>query len=127
MDLIDRQAVNNLQKYRYNCGDTFITCISLRSVNDLPSVKPQPCENVISRQAVDDAIYEYSRSCDVNYSQIMEYIDKIPSVSTEKLESFDKAKSEIRCGENKAYNADFTMGCEYALSVIERMLEEVEE
>lgn len=39
----------------------------------------------------------------------------------------DKAKSEIRCGENKAYNADFTMGCEYALSVIERMLEGAEE
>ena len=55
-------------------------------------------KDLIDRQAVDDAIYEYSRSCDVNYSQIMEYIDKIPSVSTEKL---DKAKSEIRCGENE--------------------------
>lgn len=39
----------------------------------------------------------------------------------------DKAKQEIRYGENKAYNADFTMGCEYAISVIERMFEEVEE
>lgn len=39
----------------------------------------------------------------------------------------DKAKQEIRCGENKAYNADFTMGCEYAISVIERMLEGAEE
>lgn len=37
-------------------------------------------EDLISRQAVDDAIYDYSRSCDVNYAQIMEYIDKIPSV-----------------------------------------------
>lgn len=36
--------------------------------------------DLISRQAVDDAIYDYSRSCDVNYAQIMEYIDKIPSV-----------------------------------------------
>lgn len=36
----------------------------------------------------------------------------------------DKAKQEIRYGENKAYNADFTMGCEYAISVIERMFEE---
>ena len=40
-DAISRQAVNNLQKYRYNCGDTSITCISLKSVNDLPSVKSQ--------------------------------------------------------------------------------------
>jgi len=36
--------------------------------------------DLISRQAVDEAIYDYSRSCDVNYAQIMEYIDKIPSV-----------------------------------------------
>ena len=36
--------------------------------------------DLISRQAVDDAIYDYSRSCDVNYAQIMEYIDKLPSV-----------------------------------------------
>ena len=47
---------------------------------DLPSVKPQPCEDAISRRAVDEAIYDYSRSCDVNYAQIMEYIDKLPSV-----------------------------------------------
>lgn len=39
-------------------------------------------------------------------------------------EALDKAKQEIRYGENKAYNADFTMGCEYAISVIERMFEE---
>jgi hypothetical protein len=38
-------------------------------------------EDAISRQAVDEAIYDYSRSCDVNYAQIMEYIDKIPSVN----------------------------------------------
>lgn len=54
-------------------------------------------------------------------------IEQIPSINTEKLESLDKAKQEIRRGENKAYNADFTMGCEYAISVIERMFEEVEE
>ena len=36
--------------------------------------------DLISRQAIDDVIYDYSRSCDVNYAQIMEYIDKIPSV-----------------------------------------------
>ena len=41
----------------------------------------QQTEDAISRQAVDEAIYDYSRSCDVNYAQIMEYIDKIPSVN----------------------------------------------
>lgn len=51
-------------------------------------------------------------------------IKELPSVSTEKL---DKAKSEIRYGESKAYNADFTAGCEYAIGVIEKMLEGAEE
>jgi hypothetical protein len=40
-DAISRQAVNNLQRYRYNYGDTSITCISLKSVNELPPVNPQ--------------------------------------------------------------------------------------
>ena len=40
-DLISRQAINDLQKYRYNCGDTSIICVSLSSINELPSVKPQ--------------------------------------------------------------------------------------
>lgn len=40
----------------------------------------EPCDDCVSRQAVDDAIYDYSRSCDVNYSQLMEFIDKIPPV-----------------------------------------------
>ena len=37
-DAISRQAINELQKYRYNCGDTTITCVSLASINELPSV-----------------------------------------------------------------------------------------
>lgn len=40
-DLISRQAVNNLQRYRYNCGETSITCVSLTDVNELPPVTPQ--------------------------------------------------------------------------------------
>ena len=37
-DAISREVINNLQKYRYNCGDTSITCVSLASINALPSV-----------------------------------------------------------------------------------------
>lgn len=47
----------------------------------IKALEQEPCEDTISRQAVDEAIYDYSRSCDVNYAQIMEYIDKIPSVN----------------------------------------------
>lgn len=44
-------------------------------------LEQQPCEDCVSRQAVDDAIYDYSRSCDVNYDQIMKAIDNLPSVT----------------------------------------------
>lgn len=47
----------------------------------IEALEQEPCEDAISRQAVDDAICEYSRSCDVNYGQIMEYIEKLPSVT----------------------------------------------
>ena len=36
--------------------------------------------DLISRQAVDDVMYDYSRSHDVDYAQIMERIDELPSV-----------------------------------------------
>ena len=41
-EYISRQAVNRLQKYRYNCGVASITCVSLNSINTLPPVTPQP-------------------------------------------------------------------------------------
>lgn len=37
----------------------------------------------------------------------------------------DNAKSEILQGANKAYNADFSMGCGYAVGVIEKYMEEL--
>jgi hypothetical protein len=65
-----------------------------KRIKALPSVSPtQNCVgnaldalDCISRQAVDDAIYDYSRSCDVNYEQIMEYIDKLPTVNPQPCE-----------------------------------------
>lgn len=36
--------------------------------------------DLISRQAVEDAMYDYTRSHDANYSHIIQYIDQIPSV-----------------------------------------------
>jgi hypothetical protein len=77
-------------------------------ISNLPNVKPQPSERTeertethecdcISRQAVDDAIYDYSRSCDVNYQQIMEFIDKIPPANPQesKTDILDKIEAEI--------------------------------
>ena len=82
-------------------------------------------DDLISRQAVIDLCE--SKDPDYKVIHFKEDVECLPSVSTGKLESFDKAKQEIRRGESKAYNADFTMGCEYAISIIERMFEEVEE
>ena len=66
--------------------------------------------DLISRQAIDDVIYDYSRSCDVNYAQIMEYIDKIPSVENKgewiKIKSGDKDFPEsIVCSKCKNENS----------------------
>lgn len=67
-------------------------------------------KDCISRQAVEDAIYDYSRSCDVNYGQIMEYIDKIPPVPLTPLSECEEWKqlketiSEIK--ENNKYDND---------------------
>lgn len=80
--------------------------------------------DLIERQAVMDGLEKYHEGADLHIDGLTYAYDlvcKLPSVSTEKLKSLDKAKSEIRYGENKAYNADFTMGCEYAISVIERI------
>ena len=41
----------------------------------------QETDDAISRQAVEEALYDYSRSCDVNYAQIMERIDALPPVT----------------------------------------------
>jgi hypothetical protein len=56
------------------------------------ALEQEPCTDAISRQAVDDAIYEYSRSCDVNYAQIMEFIEKIPPATPQpcKVSEYDK-------------------------------------
>lgn len=86
--------------------------------------------DLIQRQAVLEGLASIAKAkakSDAQKSMMgrtMFFVEQLPSVSTEKL---DKAKSEIRRSEAKAYNADFTMGCEYAISVIERMFEEVEE
>lgn len=87
--------------------------------------------DLIERQAVEDAIYDYSRSCDVNYAQIMEYIDKIPSVSTEntgrwKRISFDKYSEHAkywyrcnRCGKDNLGNTDWCPNCGAKMGVEE--------
>lgn len=47
----------------------------------IKALEQEPCGDAISRQAVEDVLYDYSRSCDFNFAQIMEYIDKLPSVN----------------------------------------------
>ncbi len=80
--------------------------------------------DLISRQAVEDAIYDYSRSCDVNYGQIMEYIDKIPPVpltpfsECEEWKQLKETISEIK--ENNKYdNNTTTEWCRFLLNYME--------
>lgn len=83
-------------EYAFNSADREAFALAIKALEQEPTddatlkdifcmgceyKEQEPCEDAISRQAVDKAIYDYSRSCDVNYAQIMEYIDKIPPVN----------------------------------------------
>ena len=70
----DIASIENKVRHAFNQGYEM-------GVKESQSEIPNTCGDAISRQAVDDAIYDYSRSCDVNYAQVMEYIEKIPSVT----------------------------------------------
>jgi hypothetical protein len=45
------------------------------------SEKPTGSDDCISRQAVEDAMYDATRAMDLDYGQIMDYIDNLPSVT----------------------------------------------
>jgi len=83
----------------------------------IKTLEQKPCEDCISRQAVDEAIYDYSRSCDVNYAQIMEYIDKIPSVTLQPKTGhwiFDEILDKhYYCSECKSMGVDYWDYCPY--------------
>ena len=63
----------------------------------IAALEEEPCDDAISRRAVDEAIYDYSRSCDVNYAQIMEYIDKIPSVNLQDCDTCEVGNPCLYC------------------------------
>lgn len=83
-DAVSRQAVTKvIQSMPNNNPSNWYTCDvidredTLDEIEELPPVTPQPCEDYISRQAVEDAIYDASRAMDLNYEQLVGYIDKI--------------------------------------------------
>lgn len=132
-DAISRQAVLDAMA-TWDWQELYLPIHFKQLLENLPSVscseKPNRCGDAISRQAAMDGLGKYHDGADLHIDGLTYAYDlvcKLPTVSTEISELLHKAKSEIRCGENKAYNADFTMGCEYAISVIERMFEEVGE
>lgn len=67
-DAISRQAVNRLQKYRYNCGVASITCVSLNSINTLPPVTPKPKMGrwIILKDEYGDVVEAVCSCCDEN-------------------------------------------------------------
>ncbi len=73
--------------------------------------------DLISRQAVEDVIYDYSRSHAVDYAQIRERIDKIPSVEN-KGELIECARAlKKHCFNTKDCKECFMQDeCEYELS-----------
>ena len=55
--------------------------IAIKALEQEPTTKNNLGVDCISRQAVEDAMYDATRAMDLNYGQIMEYIDKLPSVT----------------------------------------------
>jgi len=73
----------------------------------IAELEQEPSGDLISRQAVEDALYEYSENNDVNYNLIItEYIDTIPPVEQEPCEKdwrfyydhgYAQAKRDLSC------------------------------
>ena len=87
--------------------------------------------DLISRQAVDDFMYDYSRYHDLYYAQIMERINKIPSVEN-KGEWIDDVKSEIDKAQepyitNTAYDEGVRFGLMLAYQIVDRCKAESED
>jgi hypothetical protein len=53
------------------------------SSSEIPNKSENPTcsDDCISRQAVEDAMYDATRAMDLSYGQIMDYIDNLPSVT----------------------------------------------
>ena len=134
-DLIERQAVEAITWEEPSYTDALNALTEVREkIRALPSVSTEKTDAY--KQGWHDAVATALKETHNIYTDdgVFRVVQEetligvgmaYEQVST--VESLNKAKSEIRCGENKAYNADFTMGCEYAIGVIERAFEEVEE
>ena len=55
--------------------------MAIKALEQEPTTKNDLGVDCISRQAVEDAMYDATRAMDLNYGQIMEYIDNLPSVT----------------------------------------------
>lgn len=83
-DAISRDAINNLQKYRYNCGDTSITCVSLASINALPSVT-QKCEKC----AMNGSGSKYCDNCGQKSGKWIPVSERLPELKQRVLVSYE--------------------------------------
>lgn len=118
----EKKCVNRANKNDY-CNRDCYNCELVKTDTEIltaldlaiKALEQQPCDDAISRQAVDDAIYDYSRSCDVNYHQIMEFIEKIPSVTPQPKTGhwiFDEILDKhYYCSECKSMGVDYWDYC----------------
>jgi hypothetical protein len=86
----------------------------------------EQCVDCIRRQDVEDAIYDYSRSCDVNYAQIMEFIDKLPSVTPQQKPNIKALGEDIRICQKSITDKKVLIGFNMAVALCNKHLAESE-
>lgn len=108
-DLISRQAV--LDKFQWHSGDESNKYLTLwRFVENMPSVKLQPCEDAISKKVVLDMLEDINAETEgvgFYYEHYVDYIKSLPSIKPQEPQTGRWIKtigengitSAVRCSE----------------------------
>jgi hypothetical protein len=106
------EAIKTLYEYRHCFWDKLYEPICMA----IKALEQEPSGDLISREAVEDALYEYSENNDVNYNLIItEYIDTIPPVNpqepkTGKWIKYPHNSGIVVCNQCKGIRRDCRVG-----------------
>jgi rubrerythrin len=101
--------------YTVDLNDMEAFCdMAIKALEQEPTTKNNLGVDCISRQAVEDAMYDATRSMDLNYGQIMEYIDNLPSVtpqlSVPEVTALAEWTEKLTKASEDAYNKGYADG-----------------
>lgn len=109
-DLISRDAVLDA------CSQSINILDAMSRIEDLPSVKPNPCEDAISRQAAHEAVYSAN-----GLAGAMKNIDSLPPVTPKPCEDAISRQAAIVALDNRMSsleNVDMQIAMGFAKGII---------